>query len=565
MVILVICNPLIEITEGSYFQKLDNFKVKVFGFEICSQPLNNEISGPYLTFGEIRDGVGLSVEIKNIGDENASDIKINLEVEEGFLIFLPQKQFEIPYLSINESTTINLKIWGISLGILSDFPVFRITLSAPNVKTRGKGIIARVFGPFIKKVGEFWSEDEAFEGYTLFSPVVSLNTYLINNSGNIVHQWKSNFKPALSVYLLENSNLLRTAFPGFSPRFFGGGIGGRVEIIDWDGNIIWYFMYSTDKYCLHHDVELLPNGNILMIAWEHKSAIQAIEMGRNPNTMPWGELWPDHIIEVEPNGSSGGDIVWEWHAWDHLIQDFDPSKNNYGIVEDHPELIDINYGGGIFPDWMHSNSIDYNEDLDQILISVHNFDEVWVIDHSTTTEEASGHTGGNSGKGGDLLYRWGNPEAFQMGDESDKMLFKQHDAGWIEPGNPGEGNILIFNNGFGRYGVDYSSVDEIIPPVDSYGNYEYHPGNSYGPEKPIWSYHAENPTDFFSINLAGAQRLPNGNTLICSGTQGNFFEVTHEKEKIWEYLNQYPNLIDNHVFKVNRYSPDYPGLKNLFE
>ena len=119
---------------------------------------------------------------------------------------------------------------------------------------------------------------------------------------------------------------------------------------------------------------------------------------------------PDHVIEVEPNGSSGGNIVWEWHVWAHLIQDYDPAKDNYGVVEDHPELIDINFMAiSAGKDLNHINAIDYNEEFDQILLTSAGQDEIWVIDHSTTTEESAGHTGGTSGKGGDLLYRWGNP------------------------------------------------------------------------------------------------------------------------------------------------------------
>lgn len=546
------------------------YKVKVKAKDVYGQEsgwsdtLDVNISGPYITFGDIKGGTGLNVEIQNIGDRDAADIKLNVEISGGLKLFLPKKQYEIPHLSIDELTEVHIRIWGIGLGLITDYPTIRLDVNAPNIKSRGKGLVARIFGPFVKKGGEFWSDSESFEGYTLYSPIVSPYTYLINNSGEIVHQWTSNLKPALSVYLLEDSNLLRTAFPGFNPRFWGGGIGGRIELWDWDGNLLWSFLYADEIYCLHHDIELLPNGNILMVAWEYKSGVDAIQEGRDPDHIPMGEMWPDHIIEVEPTGTSGGNIVWEWHAWDHLIQDFDPSKNNYGKVEDHPELIDINYGGGLFPDWLHSNSVDYNKEFDQIIISVHNFDEIWVIDHSTRTEEAAGHTGGNSGKGGDLLYRWGNPEAYRAGDEEDKKLFKQHDARWIDSGYPGEGNIIVFNNGLGRPGADYSSIEEINPPVDSFGNYIYQPGTSYGPSEPIWTYNAENPTDFFSINLAGAQRLPNGNTLICDGTHGKLFEVTYEKEKVWEFINQYPDFIDNHVFKVNRYAPDYPGLKHLF-
>jgi hypothetical protein len=288
---------------------------------------------------------------------------------------------------------------------------------------------------------------------------------------------------------------------------------------------------------------------------------EAISAGRNPNRLRSNTIWPDHIIEVEPVGSNGGNIVWEWHVWDHLIQDYDSTKENYGIVKNHPELIDLNFGT-TDADWNHINAVDYNEEFDQILLSVHNFNEIWVIDHSTTTEEAAGHIGGNSGKGGDLLYRWGNPQAYDAGDANDQQYFGQHGANWIEKGCPGEGNILVFNNG----GEDrrYSSVDEIVPPVDNSGNYEYEPGQAYGPDEALWIYTAENPSDMFSMTLSNAQRLPNGNTLICSANQGLFVEVTQEKEIVWTY--QYQNILYHNahsVARVERYSLDYPGIPKV--
>jgi hypothetical protein len=548
-----------------------NYKVEIIAKDVYelesewSDPLYVEISGPYLTFRNIKGGLGLKAEIENIGDTDAINVEVRIKVTGGLIVKPSNKVYEIEKLSPGESTEICFRIRGIGLGIISEFPNIRISTIVSNAKTREKIIITRVLGFHVKKIGECWSDEESFKGYTLFSPAISAKTFLINNSGEVVHTWDSKYKPALSVYLLENGCILRTALSKFNTVFWGGGIGGGVEIFDWNGTKVWEFDYSNNKHCLHHDIEMLPNGNILMIAWEYKSDSEAIEAGRNPQFLQMGELWPNHIIEVEPTGSSGGNIVWEWHVWDHLIQDFDQTKENYGVVEDHPELIDINFGGKILADWLHVNSIDYNEEFDQIILSSLHFNEIWVIDHSTTSEEAAGHTGGNSGKGGDILYRWGNPQAYRAGSESDQKLFRQHDAQWIEPGLPGEGNILIFNNGGNRPGVDYSSVDEIIPPIDSNGNYFYEPGHSYGPEQPIWSYVAENPTDFYSINLAGAQRLPNGNTLICEGSNGFFFEVTSGKEIVWEYLNQVPNLIDNHVFKIRRYSPDYPGLRFLFD
>jgi hypothetical protein len=190
----------------------------------------------------------------------------------------------------------------------------------------------------------------------------------------------------------------------------------------------------------------------------------------------------------------------------------------------------------MIPDWTHVNGVSYNARLDQIMLSPREFNEVWIIDHSTTTEEAKGHTGGRSGKGGDLLYRWGNPAAYRAGDENDQRLFSQHDTHWIPDGLPGAGHMLVFNNGGGRPGGPYSSVDEIELPVDSEGNYSRNPGQPFGPKEAAWIYVAENPEDFNAMLMSGAQRLPNGNTLICTGFNAEIFEVTPEREVVWKFV-----------------------------
>jgi len=490
---------------------------------------------------------------------------LNINVSGGLIIKLPIENYETPLLPIGETVEERIEISGIGLGLITDMPEIMITISALEIAPFKIRVAARILGPFVKIIGEYWNVGDSFNGYTIFSPMMSTSTFLINNSGEIVHTWESHYRPRISVYLLENGNILRTGDLIPNPVFaMAGGNGGNVEIIDWNGTVLWDFEYSTNLYCLHHDVEMLPNGNILMIAWEYKTASEAIDAGRNPNSVPMGQLWPDHIIEVKPTGQTSGDIVWEWHIWDHLIQDYDPGKNNYGVVEDHPELMDINYYVSGFADWTHTNAVDYNEEFEQIILSIHSISEFWIIDHSTTTEQAAGHTGGRSGKGGDILYRWGNPQTYREGGQSDQQLYGQHDAQWIEQVCPGGGNILVFNNGLMRPGGGYSSVEEIVPPVDENGNYSYTPGSAYEPEEPIWIYTAEDLFDFFAINLAGAQRLPNGNTVICNGPHGLFFEVTEEKEIVWEYINTIPNMIDNHVFKIEKYAPDYPGLANLF-
>ena len=402
-------------------------------------------------------------------------------------------------------------------------------------------------------------------GQILFPPLYGTATYLIDNTGTTNHTWYSSYTPGAAVCWLGNGTILRTIRVGFSSE---GGAGGGVQKVTWDGTITWDFRYNTNGDLSHHDIKVLPNGNVIMIAWETKTRAQGIAAGRNPNTITGNTFMPDHVIEVKPTGPTSGDIVWEWHAWDHLIQDYDSSKANYGVVGDHPELIDINYGAFFMStnDWLHTNSIDYNPQFDQILLSVHNFDEIWVIDHSTTTQEAAGHSGGRYGKGGDLLYRWGNPQAYRAGDSSDQRLFWQHDAQWIKSGCPGAGHILVFNNGVGRPGGQYSSVDEFIPPMDPQGNYTYTPGTAYGPEQDSWVYTAKNPFALFSMILSGAQRLPNGNTLICNCVTGIFYEVTPEKEIVWQYANNFHcvnllHLDKKDVPNAKKYALDYPGVK----
>ena len=384
-----------------------------------------------------------------------------------------------------------------------------------------------------KKVDQTYEHyNMLIDGQILYAPMLDTTTYLIDVDGTVNHTWTSSYFPGLAVKWLGNGTILRTIQVGVGP---GGGSGGGVQKIQWDGTVVWDFRYNTNGNLSHHDIKPLPNGNVLMIAWEKKTRAEAIAAGRNPDYVSPLGLMPDHIIEVKPTGPTSGEIVWEWHAWDHLIQEYDYTKDNYGVVADHPELVDINYVTSNSQDLMHTNSIDYNEKFDQILISVYYFDEIWVIDHNTTTEEAAGHTGGNSGKGGDILYRWGNPQAYQRGNSGDQKLFVQHDAQWIKPGLPGEGDILIFNNGVTRPGSHYSSVDEITPPVLDNGSYYLEDDSAYDPAEQTWIYTADPPTSFYSSSISGAQRLANGNTLICSGETGKIFEVTPEGETVWQY------------------------------
>ncbi|UCH84815.1 MAG: aryl-sulfate sulfotransferase [Candidatus Latescibacterota bacterium] len=391
---------------------------------------------------------------------------------------------------------------------------------------------------------------EPYEGETLISLLTSNDTYSIDLDHNILRTWHGDAVPATFAYLRADGSIVRPCLDT-GGHFGGGGTGGRIQIIDSNDVVIWDYLFSTYDYQQHHDIEPMPNGNVLVIAWERKTYEEAIAAGRQQLS---GEMWVTMIAEIEPVGATGGNIVWEWHLWDHLIQDADPSKDNYGVVTDHPELVDINYGPISSADWDHANSVDYNPQLDQVIFSARKTNEFYIIDHSTTTEEAAGHTGGNSGMGGDILYRWGNPQVYDRGDETDQYYFGIHAAGWIDTGLPGAGRILTFNNG-NRAGTvnDYSSVEEIDPPVDAGGNYSITPGEPFEPTAPSWVY--SDAPSFYSQNRAGAFRMPNGNTLITDTQHRNIFEVTSDGTKVWTYL---PSAA---VHRAPRYWYDLTGVE----
>ena len=406
-----------------------------------------------------------------------------------------------------------------------------------------------------------------YDGYTLFSPNFSTETYLIDNCGRVVHQWTSTYRPGVSVYLLENGNLLRTGGRDEAVILVGAK-GGQIELFDWDGNLIWEYTYLSDQVSQHHDVFPLPNGNILMLAVSLMTQAEAVQAGRDPSKLV-GNLYNEQILELEPVGANQANIVWEWNVKDHFIQDFDATKDNFGVVKDNSELLDINFGitSGGLANWLHVNSINYNASLDQIILSAKNMSEIYIIDHSTNTAEAASHTGGTYGRGGDFLYRWGNPEAYDHGTSSDKMLYGQHYPHWIPDGLNDGGKIMIYNNGPGR---DFSSLDIIVPEESAPGVYNFDQTNGFLPSVAEWSYvDPTDPESFYSPILSSGQRLPNGNTLICEGSSGHFFEIDEEENIVWEYVN--PENADgiaaqgdtppqNFVFRAERFGTDYSAF-----
>lgn len=414
-------------------------------------------------------------------------------------------------------------------------------------------------------------------GYNLVYPHSQSTTYLLNNCGQLIHKWEDEeiIRPGNSAYLTNNGDLIRAKKDDQVPTdpIFAGGAGGIVESVSWENELNWSFELNTNEARLHHDIAVMPNGNVLMIAWELISEEEAIQAGRDTAKMAQNTLWPDQILEYDPNLDA---IVWEWHAWDHLIQDFDASKNNFGEVGAHPELIDLNWDTHDgHPDWMHANAIDYNPVLDQILISVPYFNECWIIDHSTTTEEAAGHTGGQWGRGGDLLFRWGNPATYQNGDASHQQLFFQHDTEWVKPSampdDPDFGKISLFNN---RVTEDQSTANFITTTPDLQ-NFDYPQNNSlqYLPESFSRTIsHPDNSPLAYSSGLSSVQQLENGNVLVLAGRFGYAYEITTNDQIVWEYrvplqtgdrIDQGTELMTNEnlTFRMDRYNFSHPAFE----
>ena len=462
-----------------------------------------------------------------------------------------------------------------------------------------------------------FESEAAFPGFTLIAPIQSKRVYLVDMAGNAVHEWESQYKTGEMTYLTERGTLLKSQRAVDHPTFQDtGGHGGRIQEIDWNGDILWDFVWDSEEGLNHHDIEELPNGNVLFIAWDRTTRDWALEHGRDPELLEGEEFWAGAVYEVKPTRPVGGEIVWSWHSRDHLIQSHDESLANYGKPWDHPEKIDINgdrdpdppdeeeqkkidadiaaigYGGTDQPsgdddddeeeeekdpvkeerrrrtkdaDWMHSNAVAYNAQLDQIAISVRRFDEIWIIDHGITQEEAKGPKG-------DLLYRWGNPYTYGMGHWEERQLFGQHNVQWIPEGYLGAGNLIVFNNG--ARPREHSTIDEWWAPRDVNGCYPREDDQPWGPKQTEWTFTYPDESDkFFSRFISGVQRLPNGNTLVCSGAQWWVFEVTPSGKIVWDWYSPFApregeleedmEKFANAIFRAMRYAPDHPGIVKL--
>jgi hypothetical protein len=428
-------------------------------------------------------------------------------------------------------------------------------------------------------VGVLTKTDGALPGYTFFSPFSSTKAFMVDNCGNLINEWDRGTNPGLAAYFLDNGLMFRTYKVDPVGPFTSASNAGGLELVDWDNNVVWQYTINTPTQLTHHDAVMMPNGNILTLMWELTFRDELEELGRDPDEIaPQNFMWSEKILELQPIGQDSANVVWEWHINDHFIQDFDSTKIGFGVVADHPELYDLNHptldsgNSNETRDWFHFNAIDYNPTLDQILISIRNSDEVWIIDHSTTTEEAAGHTGGIYGQGGDILYRWGNPSAYQGAIIEEQKLFGQHGVNWIPEGLVEAGSILIFNNGNGQPGADFSQIQILSPPQDIPGFYLREEGLPFGPEEANTIYGDTSEESFYSAFLSNAQRLPEGHTLINSGSPGRIFEINSEREIVWAYeipvnqdtpISQGDQARNNANFRAYKYAPDYTGFEDI--
>lgn len=346
---------------------------------------------------------------------------------------------------------------------------------------------------------------DVYPGYAFYSSGRECKLYDMDK--NLVHTWTSNYQCAGAARLCRDSSVL---YSGRNPDGWSGGVltGGQIQIIKWNGELAWDFQYASSEYCPHHNMEIMyytddpkETPNVLLACYEKEN--NASEL-------------PDKLVEIKPTGKTTGEIVWQWYAWDHRTNDPD----------NHPELLEEPSGTRPGGDWNHLNSVSYNRVLDQIVCGIKNFDEFIIIDHSTTIEEASGHTGGTYGKGGDILYRWG--KASNYGCTGNDYIRGHHAASWIQkifPGTnlevPGGGNVVLFENSL-------REVVEVELPGNGDGIYPRNPGEAFDPDSPTWTYTMSNPGQ----HEGSVERLPNGNTFICDANS-SIYEITSGGQTVW--------------------------------
>lgn len=420
-----------------------------------------------------------------------------------------------------------------------------------------------------RTVGLLKNTREGNDSYTLIAPLFNNSAYLINDCGEAVHAWQSTNRPGASTYLLPNTHLLKSEYYPES-TFTIGGVGGIIKVLDWESNVVWEYQISNDSLSHHHDVYPMPNGNFLVLVWHKREEAEVLANGRDEE-LYHSLIVSEEIWEVKPIGSNEGEIVWKWSSWDHIVQDVYPDKPNYGQVNDKGR-INLNYAEGLSAgrEWLHMNSIEYDEVNDFVIVSVRHFHETWVIDHSTTMEEAKSESGGNYNQGGKVLFRFGNSRTY--GGETEQKFFGQHDVRVLES-NLGYLKLKVFNNGATRE-PSKSQVD--LVEITFENGFENDSNGDFAANYSNWI----TPTQdfFYSSITSGAQLLDDGNRLLTTlGASGRLIEFNTETKEInWQYISPITGdgaveqgvdpvspdpTKSNTLFKAINYESTYSGLK----
>ena len=380
--------------------------------------------------------------------------------------------------------------------------------------------------------------------YTLIAPQGSTSVKLIDLNGAAFKTWTLSGNNGYTCLLTPDRYLVRLVGGN------GGNGGSRIEKISWDGAVIWTYNISA-----HHDICVLPNGNVLATVQSSATSAELSELGfTGGTTNVTNSLKYDKIVEIDGVNQT---IVWEWRFIDHLIQNVKSSVSNYGVPADNPQLFNIQVrGDNGYNDWQHLNGLDYYPQRDQIVFSCKHLREIFVIDHSTTTAEAASHSGGKSGKGGDFLYRWGYPSNYGKPNTSTNTFGIIHNASWAigetyqaQNTNPSDesyhayaGQITVFSN------TNVAGMTIIPPYSENSFLFDYTSESAYAPS----SYNKKISISGRSTNMGCAQALANGNMIIYGGSG---FNTVYERDSIGGSI--WSSNTANGCAKLARYSAAY--------
>ena len=446
----------------------------------------------------------------------------------------------------------------------------------------------------VKTETHYWDSSNAYNGYTLFA--AQGTSYLIDMEGHVIHTWAIGSNPRFT----EAGTLLDAVGPDAANQ-------NTFKELDWNGNVVWQYTESRSKYHCHDDFVKIYNSKLgdstfIYIANKDLTSAECIAKGCDA-TQTYTNPQMDAIVEVNRQGK----VIWEWCFFDHVVQDkYSSITSTYGVIKNTAGKINLNLAGyPVQNDWLHCNSIDYNQTLDQIVInSVHG--EFYVIDHGNTfvaNDSATSITLAASSTG-NFLYRFGDPYKYNQDSPPSvapnwekcsagyKQLGASNNIQWIKTGLTGAGYFMVFNNDQNLCEpTTQSYIYEVNPYLNSSGTttssyVDPHTAGYTSVSSPdanlmkekknqskqiVWKYSSKNNTSFFSTTGSSAQRLTNGNTLICSSNDGHLFEIAHDTVLVWEYYNpvtsngikkikvdNYPKY--NYVPKAYRYTSSHPAL-----